>query len=83
LGANRQITPTLAQNDVTSLGRVLGKAGHSYCVPDTEIRKSVSMCERLHRVPPKALVVRRPRLLVEILAGNPNCRSRRLNDLRG
>lgn len=44
----------VAQEYFTNLGRVLGKAGHFYFVPDDQIRKSVTMCERLHRQPPQA-----------------------------
>ena len=43
-----------AQEYFTTLGRVMGKAGHYYFVPDEHIKKSVAMCERLHRGPPKA-----------------------------
>ncbi len=40
----------------TTLGRVLGKAGHYYFLPEDEISKAVSMCEKLHGRPPQAWV---------------------------
>jgi hypothetical protein len=46
----------LAKEYFTTLGRLLGKAGHFYFVPDEQIQKSVSMCERLHNGPPHAWV---------------------------
>jgi hypothetical protein len=46
----------VAQEYFTNLGRILGKAGHFYFVPDEEIRKALTMCERLHRQPPQAWV---------------------------
>lgn len=46
----------VAKEYFTNLGRMLGKAGHYYFVPADEIRKSVSMCERLHHRPPQALI---------------------------
>jgi hypothetical protein len=46
----------VAQEYFTNLGRLLGKAGHYYFVPETEIEKAVSMCERLYKSPPQALV---------------------------
>lgn len=45
----------VAQDYFTTLGRVMGKAGHYYFVPKAEIEKSVTMCERLHGRPPQAL----------------------------
>lgn len=45
----------VAQEYFTTLGRILGKAGHYYFVPEAEIKKAVSMCERLHKSPPQAL----------------------------
>lgn len=53
----------VAKEYFTNLGRVLGKAGHYYFVPETEIRKSVSMCERLHHLPPKAWVDKKTRII--------------------
>lgn len=44
----------LAQEYFTALGRLLGKAGHYYFVPDDAVEKSAIMCERLHRKPPQA-----------------------------
>jgi hypothetical protein len=44
----------VAKEYFTTLGRVLGKAGHYYFVPADEIKKAVSMCERLHHSPPQA-----------------------------
>ena len=46
----------VAKEYFTTLGRVMGKAGHYYFVPEEAIKKAVSMCERLHRSPPKALL---------------------------
>lgn len=46
----------LAKEYFTTLGRVLGRAGHYYYLPDDEIRKSAVMCERLHHKPPRAWV---------------------------
>ena len=45
----------VAQDYFNTLGRALSKAGHYYFIPDTEIRRSVSLCEKLHG-PPKAWV---------------------------
>jgi hypothetical protein len=42
-----------AQEYFTTLGRVVGRAGHFYFVPDEPIEKAVAMCERLHRRPPQ------------------------------
>lgn len=44
----------VAKEYFATLGRVLGKAGYYYFVPEAEIEKAVSMCERMHRQPPKA-----------------------------
>lgn len=46
----------MAKEYFTNLGRLAGKAGIYYFVPDDEIKKSVSMCERLYRRPPQAWV---------------------------
>lgn len=46
----------IAQEYFATLGRVMGKAGHYYVVPEAEIKKSVAMCERIHTQPPKAWV---------------------------
>ncbi len=46
----------VAKEYFTNLGRVLGKAGHYYFVPEAEIRRAVSMCERLFGHPPQAWV---------------------------
>ena len=46
----------VAKEYFTSLGRVLGKAGHYYFVPEDAIRKAALMCERLHGRPPQAWV---------------------------
>lgn len=46
----------VAMEYFTTLGRVLGKAGHYYFVPDTEIKKFVVTCEKLNRHPPQAWV---------------------------
>ena len=52
-----------AQEYFTTLGRLLGKAGHYYFVPDEEIRKSVSMCEKLHKLPPQAWVETKTKII--------------------
>lgn len=46
----------VAKEYFATLGRVMGKAGHYYFVPDAEISKSVLMCEKLHGRPPQAWV---------------------------
>lgn len=46
----------VAKEYFANLGRVMGKAGHYYFVPETEIKKSVAMCQRLHGHPPQAWV---------------------------
>ncbi|MEQ1718258.1 MAG: hypothetical protein ABL907_20135 [Hyphomicrobium sp.] len=46
----------MAKEYFATLGRLLGKAGHYYFVPETEIRKLVSMCEKLHARPPQGWV---------------------------
>ena len=46
----------VAQDYFTNLGRVLGKAGHYYFVPEDEIKKAVSMCEKMHGRAPQAWV---------------------------
>src|SRR5690606_14255655 len=38
----------VAKEYFETLGRVMGKAGHYYFVPEAEISKSVSMCEKQH-----------------------------------
>lgn len=49
-----QAAVEVAQEYFTALGRLLGKAGHYYFVPDDAVEKSAIMCERLHRKPPHA-----------------------------
>jgi len=46
----------VAKEYFTTLGRVMGKAGHYYFVPEAEISKLVLMCEKLHGRSPQALV---------------------------
>lgn len=46
----------LAMDYFSNLGPVLGKAGHYYFVPDAELAKAASMCERMHGAPPQAWV---------------------------
>lgn len=46
----------VAKEYFTTLGRVMGKAGHYYFVPEDQIKTSVQMCERMHASPPKAWV---------------------------
>lgn len=46
----------IAKEYFTNLGRLLGKAGHFYFVPETEIKKSLSICKKLYKSPPKAWV---------------------------
>lgn len=44
----------IAQEYFTGLGRVLGKAGHYYFVPDDRILEYVATCEKMHGRPPQA-----------------------------
>jgi len=46
----------VAKEYFTNLGRVMGKAGHYYFVSESEIKKSVAMCERQHGRAPQAWV---------------------------
>ncbi len=46
-----QLALEAAQEYFTSLGRLLGKAGHFYFIPEAEIEKSVRICEKLHGRP--------------------------------
>lgn len=46
----------IAKEYFTTLGRTLGKAGYYYFVPETEIKKSLSMCLKLYNSPPNAWV---------------------------
>lgn len=46
----------LAKEYFTNLGRVLGKAGHYYFVPDDEIRQTATKCEKVHHLAPKAWI---------------------------
>lgn len=49
-----QASLDVAKAYFTTLGRVMGKAGHYYFVPDAEIEKAVAMCRRMHTGEPKA-----------------------------
>lgn len=53
----------VAKEYFTTLGRMLGKAGLYFFVPDDEIRKSVAMCERLHHRPPQAWIEQKTRII--------------------
>ncbi len=53
----------VAQEYFTTLGRVLGKAGHYYFVPEDEIRKLVSACAKLHGGQPQAWVDNRTKII--------------------
>jgi len=53
----------LAKDYFGTLGRVLGKAGHYYFVPDAEMTKLVSMCEKLHGRPPQAWVDKKTKVI--------------------
>ena len=44
----------VAQEYFNSLGRLLGKAGHYYFVPDANIKMIAAMCERMHGRPAAA-----------------------------
>lgn len=44
----------VAMDYFNNLGPALGKAGHYYFVPDAELFKAASMCERMHGKPPQA-----------------------------
>lgn len=43
----------LAMEYFNNLGPILGEAGHYHFVPDDQIERSASMCEKLHGAPPK------------------------------
>lgn len=53
----------LAKDYFATLGRVLGKAGHYYFVPEDEIIKSVTICEQLHGHPPQAWVKQKTKVI--------------------
>lgn len=53
----------IAMDYFNNLGHALGKAGHFYFVPDAELEKSASMCERLHGRPPRAWVTRTTKVI--------------------
>ncbi len=53
----------LAKEYFTNLGRLAGRAGIYYFVPDEEIEKSVSMCERLYHRPPQAWVDNKTKII--------------------
>lgn len=44
----------MAKDYFNTLGRLLGKAAQFYFVPDADVRKLVSMCEKQHGLPPRA-----------------------------
>jgi hypothetical protein len=46
----------IAKEYFTTLGRMMGKAGQYYFVPEAEIKKAIAMCERMHSSPPRAWV---------------------------
>jgi hypothetical protein len=58
-----QAALAVAKEYFTTLGRVMGKAGYFYFVPDAEIRKSVAMCKRLYQAPPKAWVADKTKVI--------------------
>ncbi|AHB50229.1 hypothetical protein W911_11695 [Hyphomicrobium nitrativorans NL23] len=53
----------LAMEYFNSLGPTLGRAGHYYFVPDAELAKAASMCERQHGQPPRAWVEAKTRVI--------------------
>lgn len=53
----------LANDYFTTLGRALGKAGHYYFVPDDEIRKLASQCEKQHGRPPQAWIDNKTKII--------------------
>ena len=53
----------VAQDYFTDLGRVLGKAGHYYFVPDDAIKKSVEACEKQHGRAPQAWVENKTKIV--------------------
>jgi hypothetical protein len=53
----------VAQEYFTALGRLLGKAGLYYFVPEDEIKKAVTVCERLHGQPPQAWVESKTKII--------------------
>lgn len=46
-----------------ALGRVMGKAGHYYFVPDSDIEQAISACEKQHKGPPKAFAAGKTKVL--------------------
>lgn len=52
-----------AKEYFTTLGRMLGKAGYYYFVPDDAVRKIASMCEKLYHRPPRAWVDKRTKVI--------------------
>ena len=53
----------VAKEYFTTLGRMLGKAGYYYYVPEPEIKKIVSICQRLYHTPPKAWVDNKTKII--------------------
>ena len=53
----------MAKKYFATLGRALGKAGHYYFVPDSEVRTAVVMCEKLHGRQPQAWVENSTRVI--------------------
>lgn len=53
----------VAKDYFTTLGRVMGKAGHYYFVPDAEIDKAIARCRRKHTVEPKAWTPGKTRII--------------------
>lgn len=53
----------VAKDYFTTLGRVMGKAGHYYFVPEDEIDKAIAMCRRKHSAEPKAWTPGKTRII--------------------
>jgi hypothetical protein len=53
----------MAKDYFNSLGRLLGKAAQYYFVPDADVKKLVSLCEKQHGRPPQAWVDDKTRII--------------------
>lgn len=52
-----------AMDYFNNLGPALGRAGHYHFVPDAELAKLASMCERLHGRPPQAWIANKTKVI--------------------
>ena len=51
-----QVALDLAKEYFTTLGRMMGKAGQFYFLPEDQIKRSVESCEKQHGAPPQAWI---------------------------